>query len=88
MVLNTHPRVLAIGEMHAPPHPSRFPEKRMCSCGSPMIECEFFTELKRRLELQPLHKLWNGDVMTRYRQGHRSRDAEQMAICEGCSVGA
>lgn len=52
LLLNSHPRILAIGEMHAPAHPVNFPEMRECSCGVPSVTCRFFTQLGQRLEDQ------------------------------------
>lgn len=48
-VLNAHPEILAIGEMHAPVFPRDEPNRRACSCGSPMVDCPFFRKLARRL---------------------------------------
>lgn len=34
----------------------------------------------------PLDGLWNGPVMRQYREGHRTREAGKMPICEGCDT--
>jgi len=48
-VLNSHPEIFGIGEMHAPVFPLDRQEERMCSCGERMGNCPFFAELARRL---------------------------------------
>jgi MoaA/NifB/PqqE/SkfB family radical SAM enzyme len=34
-----------------------------------------------------LSDIWNGKVMRQYREGHRTRDAFKMPICNGCIGG-
>jgi len=46
-ILNTHPDIFAIGEMHAPLYPRSRPRERLCSCGARLGECQFFTEMTR-----------------------------------------
>jgi MoaA/NifB/PqqE/SkfB family radical SAM enzyme len=33
-----------------------------------------------------LGNLWNGNLMRQYREGHRKREADKMAICKGCTA--
>src|SRR5688572_19952802 len=49
-ILNTHPEIFAIGEMHAPPFPADRPSERMCSCGETVVNCPFFSSMEERLE--------------------------------------
>lgn len=35
---------------------------------------------------QSLKDIWNGDVFSTYRRGHRERDPGKMPICKGCSA--
>lgn len=32
-----------------------------------------------------LEDVWNGDIMRRYRDGHRSRETDKTPVCKGCS---
>ncbi|MHC4671357.1 MAG: sulfotransferase family protein [Planctomycetota bacterium] len=48
-LLNTHPMICAIGEMHAPVYPKDNHTERLCSCGNRMGECPFFNEMASRL---------------------------------------
>ncbi len=48
-VLNNHPAIFAIGEMHAPVFPKDDPARRLCSCGASMARCDFFRRVRDRL---------------------------------------
>lgn len=47
LVLNTHPRILSIGEMGPRVIANR--HNYLCSCGSETTECSFFLDVKRRM---------------------------------------
>jgi hypothetical protein len=51
-LLNTHPSVLSIGEMHAPSFVWRDTGFKMCSCGSPIKGCPFFRAMAGRFEAE------------------------------------
>jgi hypothetical protein len=53
-LLNTHPEIVAIGEMHAPRFPEDRPEARECSCGETMGRCPFLAAVGRRIEARGL----------------------------------
>jgi hypothetical protein len=65
LLLNTHPRILSIGEMG--PTVKSESADYLCSCGTPLVECPFFVEVGARMARNgtahdPLH--W--DLRHRY----------------------
>ena len=51
-VLNNHPDIFAIGEMHAPVNAFGHPPRRLCSCGQSIADCPFFEEMARCFKRQ------------------------------------
>lgn len=51
-LLNSHPSVFSVGEMHAPSFVWPKTGFKMCSCGSPIKDCGFFLEMRARFEAE------------------------------------
>jgi hypothetical protein len=51
LMLGAHPRLATIGELHLWPHEIRDGGRHLpCGCGEPVEDCEFWTEVARRVD--------------------------------------